>query len=104
MRIIVFGFPFVVIMSVVTATFQGHGNTRTPMYIAVAVNIINIIFGYLLIFGPGLLPEFGIRGAAMALVSSQAGGACIGLYLLYRKGGLLRNTEEQKHHCGLTAV
>ncbi len=98
MRIIVFGFPFVVIMSVVTATFQGHGNTRTPMYIAVAVNIINIIFGYLLIFGPGLLPEFGIRGAAMALVSSQAGGACIGLYLLHRKGGLLRNTEEQKHH------
>ena len=68
------------------------------MYIAVAVNIINIIFGYLLIFGPGLLPEFGIRGAAMALVSSQAGGACIGLYLLYRKDGLLRNTEEQKHH------
>ncbi|MCI9340501.1 MAG: hypothetical protein HFG94_07580, partial [Dorea sp.] len=45
MRIVVWGFPFLVIMSLVTAAFQGYGNTKTPMYIAGVVNIVNIVCG-----------------------------------------------------------
>lgn len=96
-RIIVIGFPFVVIMSVVTATFQGHGDTKTPMIIAVILNIVNILFGSVLIFGiPGVITGFGIRGAAMALVISQGVAAAIGLFLLYRKKGLFGDTIIKK--------
>lgn len=85
MRIMVFGFPCCVIMTLVTAAFQGYGNTKIPMYIAAAMNGVNIILGYLLIFGAGPFEGLGIRGAAAALVTAQAFGAGLGLYLLYRK-------------------
>lgn len=89
MKIIVFGFPFVVIMTVVTASFQGYGNTKVPMYIAVLMNAVNIALGYCFIFGAFGIPAMGIRGAAMALVISQFVGAMTGLYMLYnRKTGL----------------
>lgn len=104
MRIIVFGFPFVVIMSVVTATFQGHGNTRTPMYIAVAVNIINIIFGYLLIFGPGLLPEFGIRGRPWRWCHPRREAPASVCICYTEKAACCGIRKSKSIICGLTAV
>ena len=92
MKTIVFGFPFVVIMTVVTASFQGYGNTKVPMYIAVLMNVVNIVCGYCFIFGAFGIPGMGIKGAAAALVTAQAVGACTGLYLLYKKKG--RQDEE----------
>ncbi len=79
MRIIVWGFPFLVIMSLVTAAFQGYGNTKTPMYIAGVVNIVNIVCGYVLIFGIGDGKGMGIKGAAAAMVIAQAVGASVGM-------------------------
>lgn len=97
MRLIVFGFPFLVIMSVVSAAFQGFGNTKTPMCIALFMNGINIVLGYVLIFGIFGLPGYGLRGAALALVISQCSGALLGLYLLYsRKRGLFRDIPGKK--------
>lgn len=53
MRLTVMGLPFVAIMALVTSAFQGHSNTKTPMMIAMLVNISNIVLGYVLIFGVG---------------------------------------------------
>jgi len=69
----------------VTAVFQGCGNTKTPMYIAIIVNIINVILGYLLIYGKFGFPKLSLIGAAIALLVSQMSGALLGLYLLYNK-------------------
>ncbi len=89
LKIVIVGSPFLVIMSVVTGAFQGHGNTKTPMYIAIVVNIINICLGYLLIYGKFGFPNLGLNGAGIALVISQASGAILGLVLLYnRKNGI----------------
>lgn len=87
MRIILFGFPFVAIMTLVTAAFQGYGNTKTPMYIAAVMNLVNIVCGYVFIFGIGNRKGMGIQGAAAALVLAQATGAVLGLILLYGKKG-----------------
>ncbi len=84
-RIVILGAPFLVIMSVVTGAFQGHGNTKTPMYIAIVVNLINICLGYVLIYGKFGFPNLGLNGAGIALVTSQASGAILGLILLYNK-------------------
>ena len=59
MRLTVMGLPFVAIMALVTSAFQGHSNTKTPMMIAMLVNISNIVLGYVLIFGVGGIGGFG---------------------------------------------
>ncbi len=84
-KVVIFGSPFVMIMSVVTAVFQGCGNTKTPMYIAIFVNIVNVILGYLLIYGKFGFPKLSLIGAGIALLVSQISGALLGLYLLYNK-------------------
>ncbi len=83
LKIVILTAPFLLIMSAVTAAFQGCGNTKTPMYIAIVVNIINVILGYLLIYGKLGFPSLSLRGAAIALLISQASGAILGIYLLY---------------------
>ncbi len=85
LKIVVLTAPFLLIMSAVTAAFQACGNTKTPMYIAVVVNIMNIILGYMLIYGKLGFPRLSLQGAAIALLLSQACGAMLGIYLLYNK-------------------
>lgn len=85
LKIVVLTAPFLLIMSAVTAAFQACGNTRTPMYIAIFVNIINVILGYILIYGKFGFPKLSLIGAAIALLISQAFGALFGIYLLYNK-------------------
>lgn len=92
LRIVVFTAPFLLIMSAVTAAFQACGNTKTPMYIAIVVNFINVILGYILIYGKFGFPEMSLKGAAIALLISQACGALLGLYLLYNRGHGLFST------------
>jgi len=85
LKIVVLNSPFILIMAMVTAVFQGCGNTKTPMYIAIVVNIINVVLGYLLIYGKFGFPKLSLIGAAIALLVSQMSGALLGLYLLYNK-------------------
>lgn len=85
LRLLTIGLPFVAISCFVTAAFQAQGNTKTPMIIAGLVNIVNIIMGYLFIFGNMGMPALGLTGAAIALVSAQIVGAVFGLVLLYHK-------------------
>ena len=91
MRLTVMGLPFVAIMALVTSAFQGHSNTKTPMMIAMLVNISNIVLGYVLIFGVG-----GIGGAAAALTMAQAIGAITGLVLLFKGPYKVFSAEQLK--------
>ncbi len=84
-RIVIFTAPFLMIMSAVTGAFQANGNTKTPMYIAIIMNIINIAIGYVLIYGKFGFPKLSLLGAAIALLISQVCGALLGIYLLYNK-------------------
>jgi len=59
---------------VVYAGFQALGDTRTPMFITFATNILNLLLDPLLIFGWLGLPRMGAAGAALATVLSQSGG------------------------------
>lgn len=89
LQIIVWGLPFVAIMSMVTGTLQGVGDTKTPMWIAVGMNTVNIIMGYTLIFGKMGFQALGLKGAAIALVCAQGIGALAGIIILFRKKGVL---------------
>jgi putative MATE family efflux protein len=91
LRTISWGLPFMVVMLAVAASLQGMGNAKTPMLIALMMNVINIFLSYLLIFGNLGMPSLGIRGAAIATATAQFFGAMIGLYVLFSKGGVLNS-------------
>lgn len=48
--------------------FNGRGKTRVTMYTNLWSNGINVILDYILIFGMGPVPAYGIKGAAWATV------------------------------------
>ncbi len=65
--------------------FQALGDTRTPMYITLATNVLNFALDPLLIFGCLGLPRMGAAGAALATVLSQSGGLVAMAVILSRR-------------------
>ena len=66
-------------------------DTRTPMYVNLAANVLNVVLNYLFIYTAGL----GVTGAAIATsISSTAAG--ISMFLLMRRKELLRTPVARK--------
>jgi putative MATE family efflux protein len=72
------------------AVFRAHGNTRTPLAVALCGLAMNAVLDPLFIFGAGPLPAMGVAGAAWATVLSASVAATIALVLLRRRGLLRR--------------
>lgn len=85
LRYLVVCLPFWGITVCVASVYQAGGDTKTPMKIAVFVNVLNIILCYGLIFGNLGMPKMGYLGAALSLVISRTAGCFLGLALLYHK-------------------
>lgn len=79
LRIVVIGMPALGIMTASGAVLRGTGNTQTPMFIAIIVNLINLAGNGVLIYGKLGFPAMGITGSAMATVIAQWIGACLAL-------------------------
>ena len=75
MQAAAFGLPFYALLYVSTASLQGAGDTRTPMLIMLAVNLVNGVVDYLLINGTGPFPEYGVRGAGLGYLAAALVGA-----------------------------
>ncbi|MFZ5966203.1 MAG: MATE family efflux transporter [Bacillota bacterium] len=84
------GLPFLAIMLVIGGVLQGMGNAKTPMFITLIMNFVNILVGYVLIFGKLGLQPMGIRGAGIATAVSQGIAALLGIYILFCQKGVLR--------------
>jgi putative MATE family efflux protein len=70
-------------LTVINGILRGSGDTRTPMWITAVMNVFNVVAAYGLIFGPGLLPAWGVAGAgvATALARALGGGLAFGVIL-----------------------
>ena len=73
--------PFTVLLAVLSSILQGTGDTRTPMYAMILVNVLHIALAYPLIYGYWGVPAFGVKGAAVAVGIAEATGS---VYLLFR--------------------
>jgi putative MATE family efflux protein len=73
-----FGFPLMVLNGIM----RGSGDTRTPMRITLIMNVWNVVVAYGLIFGPGPLPTWEVRGAGVAAASAQMLGGCLALLVV----------------------
>ena len=87
LRTLVLSSPLTAIMSVNTAVFNGRGDTRTPMFIAVAMNGINVVGCYLLVFGLGSFHGLGLIGSAYSVILSKGVASLAGLWLIWGRRG-----------------
>ncbi|MEO0107786.1 MAG: MATE family efflux transporter [candidate division WOR-3 bacterium] len=81
--------PFFFVSAVLASAFQALGDTRTPMWVALAANAVNIVLDPVLILGWLHCPRLGILGAALATAAAQLMGT-IALAVLLRRHGLIR--------------
>lgn len=87
------GAPAVIIVFVGFGALRGLQDMRTPLWIALGINIANIALDYLLIFGWGFVPPLGVAGAGLASSVSQWLGAFWLLWELHRRLGLSRDFD-----------
>ena len=69
------GAPAVLALLASFGALRGLQDMRTPLRIAVSLNVLNVILDGMLIFGFGPIAAFGLPGAAWATVVSQWCGA-----------------------------
>ena len=72
-------FGFLVFQSIM----RGFGDTVTPMILMFGTVVLNIIIDPIFIFGFWIIPEMGVKGAAVATVISRTLSLVIGVYLLF---------------------
>ncbi len=77
------GMAFMLAAFMITGALRGAGDTMTPMKVNIAINIINPILNYILIFGHLGLPAMGVRGAALATTLARGTGGIVLLVLLF---------------------
>lgn len=67
--------PAIFAFEALSASFRARGDTKTPMVVGFSINVLNVVFDYLLIFGNMGFPEMGVSGAALASGLSFSAGA-----------------------------
>ncbi|WP_216848946.1 MATE family efflux transporter [Pedobacter sp. L105] len=77
---LVFNFSFMVFQSIM----RGVGRAVLPVFIVLGTVILNFALDPLFIFGWHFIPAMGVKGAAMATVSTQSLALIIGFVILFR--------------------
>lgn len=77
------------IMFIGNACLRGAGDTRTPLYVMLVVNTLNVIVAWTAINGPFGLPKLGVAGSALgAVVGRSVGGILVLIILLRGRSGI----------------
>jgi putative MATE family efflux protein len=77
--------PFSFMEFIFSAALRGAGDMKTPLYVAVLNNVVNVVVGQLLIFGNLGFPTLGVMGASMANAAAFTAGTCSFFVLLALK-------------------
>lgn len=80
LRVSIWGFPFLLLMMSAGGSFYGRQNTVTPLVIAVAGAVANLVIEVVLIYGFG----YGLGASALSTVIAQAGTAVVAVSIVLR--------------------
>lgn len=83
--ILALGIVFFFLPPVLTAIFNGHGDSRTPFLINILGLTTNILLDPLLILGIGPFPKLGVAGAAIATIFAQFVVTMVFIYVIRKK-------------------
>ncbi|MEX0686369.1 MAG: MATE family efflux transporter [Balneolales bacterium] len=83
------GFVFLFIFFVFQSLMRGIGNVMLPLYIILVTVFLNLVLDPLFIYGYGIIPGYGVKGAAIASVITQGLSAFAAMYILWKgKSGI----------------
>jgi len=77
---------FTIALNVLSGIMHGTGDTKTPLYAVMLVNILHVVVAYPLIYGRFGFPALGVKGAAIAIAVSECLGAAFLLLRSMHKG------------------
>lgn len=69
--IVLASLPFQILFNAFKQFSDGVGDTRTPMWVMLIANALNIVGNALLIYGIGPFPEWGLAGAGISTLASR---------------------------------
>lgn len=84
LRVSFIGIVFVFTYLVFQSLMRGIGEVKMPAYIVLGTVLLDLIFDPLFIFGYGFIPAFGVAGAAVATIATQALASLVGIIILIR--------------------
>lgn len=90
LQILFLGTPFLVLNIVMNRLMQGAGDTLTPLYLTGSLNLLNILFNYIFMFGVGPVPAFGVAGAALGTVLARGLGVLVIFVIIYAGKNVIR--------------
>lgn len=99
-RVCIWGAPAVLTMYGFKGWFIGMQNSRFPMYIAIGVNVINILCSLCFVFVLGMKVE----GGALGTVVAEWSGLIMTLILWLKKYGMLRSRIVLKESLHFSAM
>lgn len=83
------GAPAVLVAVAAFGVLRGSMDMRTPLWIALGINVLNLGLDAVLIFGCGPVPALGVQGAALASTISQWVGAVWACWIVARRFGFV---------------
>ena len=99
-RVCIWGAPAVLTLYGFKGWFIGMQNSRFPMYIAIAVNTVNILCSLCFVFGF----KMKVEGVALGTVVAEYGGLAMAVVLWVKKYGYLRVRVVLRESLYLTAM
>jgi len=84
LRIVGFSFLFTPVIFTYAFILRSTDQVRLPMAASIVGVTLNIILGYGLVFGKFGLPEMGVNGAAVSLLSARIVECAVLVFLVYR--------------------
>ncbi len=89
LRLVAGALFFSTLMFIGNASLRGAGDTRTPLYVMLVVNGLNIVVAWTFINGLFGLPKLGVTGSALGACTAQVtGGALVFTLLLKGRSGI----------------
>lgn len=93
------GFVFLFMFFAFQSLMRGIGNVMLPVYIVLITVFLNLVLDPLFIYGYGPVPGYGVAGAAVASIITQALSAVAGLWILFRgKSGIRIHFNQMRPH------
>jgi MATE family multidrug resistance protein len=77
--------------------FIGIGKVKFVTYCTLLSNLVNVIFGYLLIFGYGPIPSLGIQGAALGMGIAEVFGVLLLVAIFLKQENRVKYGTHQYH-------
>ncbi|MCH3965068.1 MAG: MATE family efflux transporter [Clostridium sp.] len=99
-RITLVTYPMIALDLIANGVMRGSGDSKTPMKITMFMNVLNVILGYIFIYGLNFsflgfninLASMGVKGAALGIAIARTVGGIAALFVLLRGTRVLRLT------------